>query len=128
MKQHYLSGVPWESQVGHARAVRVGSVIHVSGTTATGDNGEIVVVGDYYLQTQQCLRNIEKALKGLGAGFEHVVRTRVFVKDIGQWAAVGKAHGEVFGEIKPASAMYQISALINPQMLVEIEAEAILDV
>lgn len=128
MKQHYLSGVPWESQVGYARAVRVGSVIHVSGTTATGDNGEIVGVGDYYLQTQQCLRNIEKALKGLGAGFEHVVRTRVFVKDIGQWAAVGKAHGEVFGEIKPASAMYQISALINPQMLVEIEAEAILDV
>lgn len=123
-REKYSSGAKWESIVGYSRAVKVGNRIYVTGTTATGENSEIVGVGDAYAQTVQTIKNIEKALNALGAGLEHVVRTRMFVTDISRWEDVGRAHGEFFGEIMPATTMVEVSKLIDPDMLVEIEADA----
>jgi len=119
------TGAPWESIVGYCRAVRLGAHVAVTGTAAVGEDGKVVGVGDAYAQTKRCLAIIEKALQDAGATLEDVVRTRIFVTDIGQWEAVGRAHGEVFGEIFPATTMVEVSALIDPDMLVEIEADAI---
>jgi enamine deaminase RidA (YjgF/YER057c/UK114 family) len=123
-RQKYSSGLKWEQVVGYSRAVRVGARIYVTGTTATGENGEIVGAGDAYAQTIQVIKNIERALQALGANLENVVRTRMFVTDISRWEEYGRAHGEFFREIMPATTMVEVSRLIDPLMLIEIEADA----
>ncbi len=126
-RTRYATGTPWEPRVGYSRAVRTGNVIQVSGTTATDEGGRLVGRGDAYLQAKQAIANIQRALEALGGRLEHVVRTRMYVIDISRWEEVGRAHGESFAAIRPATSMVEVSRLIDPDMLVEIEADAIVD-